>query len=405
MKKLIRYSSILIALYPILSIYATPIPGISFGEFALLAYSLIYIIKYKRKIHLQFRAFTLYAVLISLIMMVLNVEYPFTTCIFHVFSIGLIVFLISVAIDLGDVKIVDKWLRRVAFICFLFFCLQFAMFRFTGISLSGIIPYLPLSNGEDTASFRVLQMGRDRLSSLFEEPAHFSEFISIVMPIFLFNSKTKKEYCFVVLLSLCVLLSSSALGAISIVLIWGYWLLNWLRNGRHKWIGYIGFGITIFLYPMILANDLVSNILVRLAEISGEDIENSVNGFSSYVRVMRGYIPFWEFGLFNKITGCGLGSLLSYVSTHPTAYFSLFDGLPEYINTIQYLLIGTGIIGTFLFLRPIYIMFRKTTIIAQTMLMVVVTQMFASGIYASPVFLIAIFYAVKGFHVNESNRI
>lgn len=395
MKKLRKYGSLTIALYPLLAIYATLIPGISIGEFTLIILSGIYLFKFRKKIPFYFKGFTIYTLLISALMCLLHYEYPFATFAFHAVSTFLIVYLISTACAIGDINYVTNQLKKVSAICLIFFIIQYALYVVTSSTVSGIIPFLPLSNGENSAEFHDLQMGRDRMSSFFEEPAHFSEFLCIPLCLFLFGAKKRKDFVICVFITISIFLSTSALGAISVVIIWGMWFLNYLRGAQHKWLSYMVTFVMIVALPTLAATEFVTATTSRLTEITGEGVEGSVHGFSSYVRVLRGYIPFQEQDFIIKVVGNGIGSLESYIKYHHSQYLSLFAGLPDYINSVQYILLGSGIIGLYLFLKQLYEIFNRTSAKGKTLILTMFAQMFASGIHSSSVFLIAVFIAVK----------
>lgn len=389
------FCSLAIAFYPILSIYSTGIPGISIGELALLFLSFFYLIKRKKRIQFKFKGFAIYTICISLLMCGLHAEYTFSTFAFHAVSTLLIIYLISVACSIGNLDEVVKQLKNLCLYSIIFFAAQYLLFVVSGTTISGIVSFLPLSNGENSAEFHELQMGRDRMSSLFEEPAHFSEFLCVPLCLYLFNSRDKKDFIFCILITVCIFLSTSALGAVSVVIIWGMRFLEFLRQGNHKWLSYFTIIVIVFALPTLTATEIVTATTSRIAEISGVGVENSVHGFSSYIRVLRGYIPFTEQNVFIQIVGNGVGSLESYIKTHHSQYLSLVDGLPDYINSIQYILLGSGVIGLFLFLKQIYVVFKSSTPSGRTLLLTMFAQMFASGIHSSPVFLIAFFIAAK----------
>ena len=74
---------------------------------------------------------------------------------------------------------------------------------------------------------------------------------------------------------------------------------------------------------------------------------------------------------------------------------NLIDIIPDYLNSIQYILLGSGLIGLCLFIKQMYKILKKTSSLGKTLLLTMFAQMFASGIYSSSVFLMAIFIASK----------
>lgn len=395
MKNFKKYGSLAIALYPLLAIYATFIPGISIGEFVLLVFSFLILFKCKKRIPLLFQDFIVYSTLISILMVLLHDEYPFATFLFHFVSFFLIVYLISTACVIGDAMKVELYIKKLSIICVAFFVVQYVVYITTSSTISGIVPFLPLSNGEDAATFKTLQMGRDRMSSFFEEPAHFSEFLCIPLCLYLFHARNMKDFLLGILITACIFLSTSALGAISVIIIWGMWLLEFLRKGNHKVLSYVLIVLLVLAFPTLVATEFATSMTTRITEISGEGVEGSVNGFSSYIRVLRGYIPYLEQNFVIKILGNGLGSLESYIKTYPTQYLNLIDIIPDYLNSIQYILLGSGLIGLCLFIKQMYKILKKTSSLGKTLLLTMFAQMFASGIYSSSVFLMAIFIASK----------
>lgn len=366
------------ALSPILGIYMIGIPILSLSQILLLSISLICLGGCRKKVKVFFSSFIIYALVITFLRLPLS-WVVMNDSIHDVLSLILFYIILFSVVTYADYETFKKTIQRLGIVCLVFFIVQYILFLFD-IRISGIIPFLPLSNEEPTTTFIAKQIGRDRLSALFEEPAHYSEFMIIFLIFVLFSDKQNiRMKILALLISFTIYLTGSATGFAMVVIVWLFWVFIFqLRSSKHKTLYLLGVSFILFVsVVMAVRSEGIMNIFGRFSEISGE--VSGEHGRSSYIRVVRGYIPFIESNFLYKIFGNGLGNLLGYIKSNPhSSYLMLTDYNPKWINGVQYLLFSTGIVGSILYFSQVLKFYFKTSAIGK-MLIVCLVLMFLSS--------------------------
>lgn len=351
------------AVSPILGIYMIGVPFLSLSQILLICMSVFCIVRVKKTYKVYFKAFIAYAIIISLF----RFAEPWVIigdCIHDILSLVLFFFILSSLITYADYEIFKRTIIKLGVVSLAFFLLQYTLSLF-GIRISGIIPFMPLANGVPTSTFINTQIGRERLSGLFQEPAHYAEFMVIVLIFILFSSmKNLTKISLATLVSLSILMSNSASGFAMLIVIWSIWLFVFhLKSSKHKALYLIIMIAVVFVIIVIAVNnESIMMMAGRVSELSGET--ETAHGRSTYIRVVRGYIPFMEGSFIDQIFGNGLGTIMSYVKGHPQSdYLLLTDFNPRWINGLQYLLFSTGIFGCILYFSQIlWFSFRTSSV-------------------------------------------
>ena len=394
--------SICFALFPILNIYSiTGLPGLSIGQFLLVLLIGFRILNNGFSKILCFKAFVIYSLIISAIGIVVK-GYDLVDSIYE--SIALILFFVifNYTIVSAEYAKVKKWIVYVGMFALAFFVIQYILFL-AGRPISGIVSFLPLSNEVNTAEFRLTQMGRERLSSIFQEPAHYSEFMSIVLAFILLkkDGNKKKKLLLSIIISATIILSMSTSGAIFLALVWGAWSI-YLSQQTHnvKTLFTIVILLVVTATPILLSSYL-EYISLRFSQISFTP-EASEYGFSSYIRVLRGYIPFMESDVLDQIFGHGLGTLRSYIRQNPsTMFLSVTDFNETWVNSFQYLLFMTGIIGTVLFGKQMMYFYKGTTFMGKLFILQYISAFLSAGILLTPTSALFLFFIEKEKELNN----
>lgn len=398
--------SVSLALFPILNIYAIPgLPGLSIGQFLLvLLIGLRILINGFSKISC-FKSFVIYSLIITAIGIVVK-GYDLVDSIYE--SIALILFFVifNYAIVSAEYAKVKKWIVYVGMFALAFFVIQYILFL-AGRPISGIVSFLPLSNEVNTAEFRLTQMGRERLSSIFQEPAHYSEFMSIALAFILLkkDGNTKKKILLSIIISATIILSMSTSGAVFLALVWGAWCINLSKQTKHgKTILAMLMLLVVTAIPILLSSYL-EYVSLRFSQISFTP-EASEHGFSSYIRVLRGYIPFMESDVLDQIFGHGLGTLRSYIKQNPsTMFLSVTDFNETWVNSFQYLLFMTGIIGTVLFGKQMMYFYKGTTFLGKLFILQYISAFLSAGILLTPTSALFLFFIENEKELNNKNRL
>lgn len=403
-----EFVSFVYAFSPILLIYSSPVPGLSINEFII---ALLFIWFALTKPNELFKInslitpvviYILYGTIITFGIIFSEAWSQPSIMIYDVFSKILFLIIFFVGIKFISFEIFIKNIFSLGDITVTFLFIQIVL-SCVGVHISGIIPFLPLSNEVDTAQFISGQLGSDRMSSLFSEPAHLSEFLLLPLIIELFD---RKRHIFRILLyGSAIIISKSTTGFSVLGVILILFLIYQLKTIRRKSVRILLIVVTCIIALGIAPLFLIvfGDALDRFSEISGD-----ANGlFSGYIRVMRGYVLFGDYSLSEKIFGQGFGCILGYISSHKTAYLDLTDKIPEYVNSIQYILITTGIIGLFIIFKFIYGIFTRCSYQFKMVLLSLIIMMTSSSIFFSTLgclYLIASIRSIDYFKIERNNQ-
>ena len=399
-----KYLPLVFAFFPILNIYETGvIPALSIGQILLLCY----FFKTCRinTFRFQFPYFVAYSTLITILCMAKS-GISFVESVYELFSFLVFFTLYSFVLQEVDYKKLIKGLKILGYVSLLFFYLQFILKLF-GIHIVGIIPGLPLSNGSISSDFHQSRLFADRISSIFQEPAHYAEFMCMFLAILLYKfESSRKKLILAIAISLSVILCKSAGGYVLLLVCWVCWGWSFLKGKKNK-IKYLFPAVIIIclMLPVVSQNELIGSVLTRYQTLSFSP-ENSEYGYSSYTRLFRGYIPFVESSVEEMIFGHGIGTLLSFVRMNPNSMFlAVTDYDANWINSVQFILFSTGIIGAVLFVSYLYKLYRISSPLGRTLVKIYILTLLSSGILLTPssmLFLYLIYYE-RMSHLSEKS--
>lgn len=374
-----------LALSPLLDIYTVGVPLLSLSQLLLVVILSFCYITHKGRLEMYFVAYIIYALLITIFNFVFT---PWTIIgdgIHDICSLLLFFFTLFGIINFADYEKFKKILLTLGTVSLAFFFLQYGL-RLIGISISGIIPFLPLANEVNTAEMIAHQSDLDRNSGLFLEPAHYSDFMIIVLTFYLFKEKmSRKDIIYSIAITISILLSQSATGYALMTIVLAYWLFVYhLKKSKYKFL-FLSFAVALVavLVVVVSSNEGLMEVFGRYNELSGET-NDSVHGTSSYVRVLRGYIPFFESDTLHQLLGSGLGCLLGFVKAHPSSdYLALTTFTPDWVNGLQYLIISTGIIGALIYFSQLYKIGKKTSMLGKAFIVVLILLFLSANSFFS----------------------
>ena len=391
----------ILALFPFFNIYAIGfIPGISIGQFLLLVALLYYVYFQRGKLAQLFRDYLLYGIIVT----IWGLTYSWTSwvrCSYEIVALTIFFLILNFLIKSCDYKSFKHIYYCFGILSLYFFYLQYFLNGF-GIKISGIIPLLPLSNEVSSGEFIASQLNRVRLSSFFQEPAHYAEYMTIFLSLLLFDDNvTKKKWLLICTISITILLSQSATGYVLLFTCLGiYFFFRLLSNKRNRLI-YIIISLIMagIMVNILSSNEVFLKVLERYKEISLTP-EITENGYSSYIRVLRGYIPYLEGDWLNRFIGHGLGTFDSYLESHPKSMFLFItDHNPNWINSFQAILFTTGIVGAYIFSRTLINLWKKTTLLGRTLIIQYILMLLSSGVLLTPTSII-ILYIINAEYKN-----
>lgn len=301
--------------------------------------------------------------------------------------------------------LVSKYRLIVYLVCGVFI-IQELMYMSLGFRFSAIIPFLPLKyEGISMASFINYQMSYERSSSLFLEPSHMAQYIIPYLAIILGRIKNAfniKSYIEPLALSGLLFFLRSGCGIVGALVVWAFFLLN-IRLSTIKKFIFITFGICIaaFAYTQLASTDIGRSLTKRTSEFDdGASYERS-----GVIRVTRGFLVYGSEDILSQIFGVGTGGTIDVIEDSPYK-FMFFDN-ERYLNNIQMLLVGFGIIGTFLFAFHLFKLYRNNSLSAKLVLLAFIGISFLESFFFNSkmaLYMSFIFTDIGMFASNVKNK-
>lgn len=362
-----KYCSIIFALMPLLGIYSIGVPFMSLGQTLFFMAVGFHIMSGNRLKTSMLVVFSIYAVFITLLNILITPNVIVGDEVHDILAWLCFVFTIWGALSYTDYHMFKKALVAFGYISIVFFYVQLIL-SLVGIKISGLMPLLPLASNWDYQSMVEKQLSSSRLCGFYMEPAHYAENASLFLCFVLYKTSNIK-YAILggLIVTASILLSQSAMGGVMALFVWAWWLLN--RFKKKSFV--IILILVLSIVPILLSSGLIDSFLLRFSAdyFSGEAGEGH---FSTYIRTIRGYIPFLESDIVYKFIGHGFGSLQTYILNNPkTDFLSVTDLIPNWINGLSYLLLCTGIIGVGLFITALIKLYRNNSLIGRVMVIII----------------------------------
>lgn len=374
MSKIKSLSMLVLASYPWLWIYKSPIPILNIGDllfFVLIAFFFINggrfgLMNYTK----EFKIFWMWAA-VSMIIANMN-SFKITYLIpggtpFFIFAI-----IMGFVIQIFSPKIFTKYLRTFFLFTAVIWYLQFFQHILTGSHYSALIPFLQLTDDTDMGILMSVQNQDDQPSSLFREPAQYAQFLGVFLPIELFTGGNERKlytpFSLMAIIILALLKSGNGLLILAIILL--FKLPSYIRNATaYKKILTITILLPIMIFATfrLIATEGGQETIGRISELSIDPTGRTST--SGYMRVIRGFQIFDGLPTLNKFVGANDASILSYSAN--TDAVIVGEGIFDlYFNGIQNILIYRGIIGLFLFLILLYSLHRDNNSVSRVFIIV-----------------------------------
>lgn len=385
-----------IVAFPILDVYAVGVKGISVGSI-LLSIALIRVffsfLKYEHCIKWNpYYGFWIYGVAISLLILVLHNEFSvlavFIRLTYFLFYTLLIFMPSSHDFNVGYA---GKIYLRLGILAGCFLILQYVCFWGFGYTLVGLIPGLPLNYSitdytEWINKYSSMYEIIFRPTSIFPEPAAFAQYMAPLLVLTLFTSVGKKRRLMLAaFISLVMVLSTSTNGIVFSICTWIIYFIycNYRSVKRNNVLTFlfplIIFGVVFFFFVLLTDDNAISNYTAR----QFNDIFNMNTSASGYLRVLRGFDIYSQLNILEEIFGIGMGTYQSY---YAMGSIYVLDGEVEYMSSLSYLFVSTGIIGFLLFIYALFYNSIGKGICSKILAMWVVLVFTSSSVFNSPIY-------------------
>ena len=278
-----------------------------------------------------------------------------------------------------------QWVLIVAILFFLF---QELFFLVSGSRISGIIPFLDFTYYDDSSTelFSEVQQKANRSSSFFLEPAMFVQFL---IPGLAINMKyTRKNFiCYIGLLIIIIISRTGTglvIGAVSSLI----YMLNWKNGSKVFKVTFYAIMLIVGLISIrhIMASDYYAYISYRTEEFSSDES-------SAFERFFRGYLLLNVMSPLEKLAGVGTKNLLSVTQRPGVSAFFRDDDI--YMNGVQAVLVGGGIVGLGLFFLMLWKIYRRADSTGKYIIILFIVQSFMAASYLSSLMLLNLIFALK----------
>lgn len=268
--------------------------------------------------------------------------------------------LIKVFPNLSFVYIKKYYKVLVILVCVVFIT-QELMYLMLGYRFSALLPFLDIRyDGLSMASFIQGQMSYPRSSSFFLEPSHMAHFLLPYLALSLgenIRGLSLKKYIEPIIITIILFFLQSGNGLVGAFAIWVFFVLA-VDISRTKKVLFIATSVLVgyFVISKLMDTEIGASLFNRVSEIDAEgDYERS-----GTIRIFRGFYVFSGMDSLLQLLGVGTGGSVDVIDN--SKYLVMFFDNERYLNNIQMLLIGFGIIGTILFSGHIVRLYRKNAL-------------------------------------------
>lgn len=335
MKQESKIYSIIIAIFPIISIYSTGISSLSLGDALLLLYVIYIVLKRNGKSRIvlwrpmiPLLVFAVYITITLIFQILLGTEIGILS------TLRFLLYLLALIL-LTDSFNFRKGIRVLGFITVLvsaYVILQYLFFRIIGSTLPWRIPFLDVVDENFiNKEFTPYYLQFYRPTGFFYEPTHYAQYCLIYFCYLLFcnDVRIRKKWLHIIIISAGIICSGSAAGLFIIAILFALYYWKYISKGRVT-KQTIALSLLLIAGIYIVVNSAsLSRIFTKLISSSGSGLSSSVGyRFNSVVNVFSK-----DRGIFEVLFGTGRAS------TGDTYYTAVF-----------YVLYCHGMVGFIIFL-------------------------------------------------------
>jgi hypothetical protein len=330
--------SFIIVMYPILSIYRSPIKGVDFGTFAILVTSPLIFARFTKHLKIKINHFMLALILYTFIDFILayTLSSP-TDIIMQILRLGKFVIILCIVFLIANYHVFDynlakKYLKIITFITTFIIIIQNIAF-YVGNKYISLVAYNYIMNESYINSIIYPSLQLYRPTSLFLEPAHFSQYNILYLCYSLFgdHQNRKSDLKLAIFITVGLLLSTSGQGILLCTLLWFIWFLNIMLKSKIDVIKKLLLLILVIVFVVYIIPQIFNLYTMQESIYRVWDFEKGEPGPALSGRIFT-YSYFNELPLLYKLIGVGFGNVPKGV----------------YFNGISYILYTIGVIGLFI---------------------------------------------------------
>lgn len=337
-KRIKKVYTLFITALPIISVYASGIPGFTLGDVLLVLFFVFRIIEgfLSGKIRIRKRTAPIIPLIIAIpVITLFSVLFQQNVDSYSIIIriIRRVFYYLSVVIVSGewfDFEYGKKCIVTLGIAGTIYLFIQYVAYYAAHIVLRGFLPFLPVYHENySQIDYQQIYQRMFRPTSFLLEPAHISRYLTLPLSMLLFADNSKRRWFWAFAITSAVLATTSGIGIMAMAIIWFLWIVIGTdeRYGKKKPASYLLIYLAIVIAIVVAANiSVVQRAVLRLTN------SNLLNVYTAGGARFRGYVQYSRLGFWGKIIGMGYGS------TPDTELATWFSGA-------SYMLYGTGVIG------------------------------------------------------------
>lgn len=388
--------SLLIVLMMLGNVYLFPLfKSIDMGELLILLW-MPYFLMCNRKpaITKEYKflyVFISYSVMITLFMCFLisgDIGDPLARLLRDLFYYLIIIYLGYQYFDYYSFK---KYLVLFSVILSIFVIVQTLLYFVTGYLMPGFIMGALLNDGGYTGAELYANYlhyasvaGYLKPNGFLCEPAHCAQCFFVALLVLFFSKKCDKDDIkYAIIISIGTVLTMSTSAMLYLMFAWGMWFV---KEGKENVIKFFLIIVIVVVFIlMAIKHGQLDNVIIVIRRFTNIITGDSITA-SSQLRMLKGFDVFIALPILQQLLGIGFGNYtaaLSLLSNNRSII--MLDN--EYMNTVSYLLVSSGIIG-FTFICLFFIqMYRRSFQMGRIMIIALLIMSLGSSIYSSPIWV------------------
>lgn len=360
----------------------------------------IFFVKNKQEDDYGLKAFLVYALIVPNI---IAIAYGYTSNLASSFIVlGLYIMCYYKVFPNVNLEYIKKYYRILVCLVCLVFVLQEVMYMGLGYRFSALIPFFDVRYKDLTmSSFMSYQMYYPRSSTFFLEPSHQAQFLLPYLAMALGENSSGlsfKRYIEPILITLVLFFLQSGCGIVGAAFIWLFYILG-IKLSKRKKIIFIIISLLVAAYTInyISSTEIGNKLMNRTSELeSGGDYERS-----GTIRIFRGFYVYGAMDFIQQLFGVGTGGSVDVIEHSP--FLAMFFRSERYLNNIQMLLVGFGIVGTVIFFRHFIRLYKNNLLSGKLALIAFLSLCFLESFFMTPkmiLFFIIAYSYKKKFEIN-----
>lgn len=383
--------SLLLVFSLVLGVYRISVfPALSFADAILILSFIVLIIKY----HVLelfpdkvLYVFLVYSIMITLFVAIIK-NTDLSETITRLLGDGFYyICIFAFAYSFLNYKYFSKWVYRICVALGLYVVLQQIVFLSTDYLLPGFLmsatvtqTNTPIEIYQGTMS-SAHRLGYLKANGFLLEGAHVAQALAIGFLVsYDFDNNDFKSIKRAMFFSVSSILSFSASAVFYIAFLWLVIMFRMMKSNRiNKRISAILMVVLIgaVILALLSVSDRMLSVVGRL--FSASNI--STADHSSYMRLYKGYDYWTKIPLIYQIFGIGFGNYMSLTFLYNGTNFDIMNS--EYMNSLSYLLISSGIIGIIMLVLVFTKLYRRSNLKGKIAILLLLLFCISSSVYSS----------------------